>query len=285
MQRLIQLFAMSGLLLPVPAVASPLLLSYTYVRYYSVPSDPSTYACSLDNASCTGSTTAPGTNWTVNYSTAAATDYGVLRANSSLYLTGDDSMGPLDGGDVPLPHFVSVGARAGYQDSYTVSGGTGSGTLDLQFTVDGTSSATPGAAAGPLFQLVPVLAGVPQWDSALGYSVGADNTATVPLAFTFGQPVEYVVWFYALSQVYDVNAWTTGTRASADYFDTAVLTGIRAFDSSGEPISSFSIASASGTHYGASGVEPAPEPGSLVLFGMGLTAVVRRARRPLGRRR
>jgi hypothetical protein len=137
------------------AMGGPILNTYNYVRYFNLPSDPSTYVCSIANgAPCSGSVVAPGTNWTVNYDSASSSSFGVLHAQASVYLTGDGSLGPLNGGAVPLPSLASVGARGSFLDGFTIGGGYGTGTINLTFQVTGTSSNTPGQSGRGQFQTV-----------------------------------------------------------------------------------------------------------------------------------
>jgi hypothetical protein len=232
------------------------LHTYNYARLFYVPDDPSTYVCSIeDGPPCEGSVVAPGTAWIVNYSADSQADFGVLRAKASVYLTGDGSLGPLLGGPGDWPSLFSVGGRAGFQEGLLVGGGTGSGTLDLLFTVTGSSLQTPGTSGRPLFQLLQSVGSEQDWSFVAGFSVGADGTARVSTPFTFGEPFEVMVWFYALAQILFESGWTDGASVSADYFSTAVLTGIVVRDGTGEPVPDFTIRSFSGMTYDGHGVE------------------------------
>lgn len=253
--------------------AAPVLDTLAYGRYYSLPADPATYICSVANGgTCDGTSLAPGTNWTVNYHAGAFADFGILRTQASLSLTGDNSLGPLNGGAVPSPSLVSIGGRAGFTDSVLIQGGAGSGVVTFVFAVTGTSNATAGASARPQFQAVPVLNGVPLFEQQTNYLV-TNGMAVIPLAFTFGQPLDFGIYFYALAQIVSPDGWMTGAAANADYSNTAFLSAITVRDSQGNAIRDFSITATSGTLYTASGVS-VPEAGTLSLLGIGLAGIV-----------
>jgi hypothetical protein len=111
-----------------------------------------------------------------------------------------------------------------------------------------------GASGRPAVQYVPVTNGVPDFDHAVLYAVTADGTATVHIPFTFDQPTELQIWFYALAQIVTSQGWQAGAAATADYLHTAVLTSIAVMDGAGSIVPSFSISSTSGTHYDVNGV-------------------------------
>jgi hypothetical protein len=68
----------------------------------------------------------------------------------------------------------------------------------------------------------------------------------------------------------------TNSTATNDFSSTATLTGISVVDGSQNPITNFSISSASGTAYSANGVTAAPEPAAGWLLGLGLTVLAGR---------
>lgn len=240
---------------PCLSFAGPMLETANYARFYG-PTDPSAfYACvKTSGVACDGAIKAPGTNWTVNYYSQGTAAFGVLRDSASVFLTGDGSLGA-------FPSIESTGARSGYRDTYTISGGTGSGVVNFSFAVTGTASRTPGAGAGALFQYVPVVAGNEDFGHAMDYTV-IDGAATVPVPFTFDEVNEFVIYFYALAQVF---SWRDGASAVADYSHTAILDRISVSDSFGADVPNFSIAAGSGTHYSANGVLPEPSTSLLLL--------------------
>jgi hypothetical protein len=227
-----------------PAAAQSSLSNLNYMRF-NVATD-GIVICSNDDSTtpCNGSVLAPGTNWTVNYYSQSSSQYGVLKGQSSISLSGDDSLGP-------YPTFASSGARGGYMDTLTIGGGSGAGTMLLNFTVTGTSTQTSGQSGRPQFELVPAPGGVLDYTDEVAYLVGTNGVATISFPFTFGVPTTNEIDFYALSQIYD---WTAGASASANYADTAILSGIVIEDSTGTPLQQFTIQSASGAPYTATGV-------------------------------
>jgi len=258
------------------AYAAPMLETLAYARYYNEPANPAYNICSvIDGGACDGTSLAPGTNWTVNYHSEATANFGVLRSKASLFLTGDNSLGPLNGGAVSFPSLVSIGGRGGFIDSFLIGGGSGSGVVTLSFAVAGTSSSTPGGSGRPQFQSLPVINGVPQWGQQSNYLV-TNGVATIPLSFTFGQQFEFGIYFYALAQILTANGWTTGAAASADFSHTAILNTITVRDSSGNLLSDFTITSGSGTSYTPTGV--VPEPGTFCLVVIGLVGLIARKR-------
>jgi hypothetical protein len=105
------------------------------------------------------------------------------------------------------------------------------------------------------------------------------NTITCSgIPIVFGQPTTYEVDLWSLVNIYDL---TAGSSAIADYSHTAVLTSIAVQDANGNPVSRFSIQSASGTVYTNDGV--VPEPAVLPLCAGGLLLIA--AMTPRRRRR
>jgi hypothetical protein len=273
---------------PAHALAAPILLTTSYVRWFFEPSNPAFDVCVNNSGPCDGSALAPGTNWAVNYHSESAAAFGILRGEASLFLTGDNSLGPLDGGAVSFPHLVSVGARAGFRDSYTISGGTGPGTVTFAFAVTGAGSASSGASARPQFQWVPALpTGGLDFSNQINYTV-VGGVASVSLPITFDVPFEGAIFFYSLAQILTASGWTIGAFANADFSNTATMNGITVRDSLGNSID-FSIISGSGTSYTSAGVlSPVPEPMTSLLLTVGLVGLSGRVlttRRLKGRRR
>ncbi len=238
-----------------------MLETLNYARFYAA-TDPNTiYACQNANGiACDGSVLAPGTNWTVNYFSQGTSAFGVLNDYASVFLTGDNSLGG-------FPSFESTGARSGYRDTYTIAGGSGMGTIDFTFAVTGTTTQSGGASSGGDFQFVPIVNGQEDFGELQQYGV-VNGVATIPVSFTFNQPIEFTIYFYALAQV---AGWVPGSSATADFSRTAILDQTVVHDSQGQIVPNFSIESASGTAYGANGVIPEPATtafvaSSLVLF-------------------
>lgn len=229
--------ALSGL---PPSLGASSLETLNYARFYTATDPNVIYACAnTDGTPCNGNVLAPGTNWTVNYVSSSSAGYGVLRGQASVYLTGDNSLGA-------FPSFVSIGGRAGFLDTLTITGGSGTGTAYFTFQVTGTSGATPGQSGRPQFQWVPVVNGSLDFNAQRNFAVDSAGTAVVSFPFTFNAPTEFGIYFYALAQIF---SWVPGASAFADYSSTAILARIDIQTSSGAFVPNFSIQSASGTAY------------------------------------
>lgn len=255
--------------------AGPVLSTLSYVRLHG-PSDPDLInVCANTNGDpCLGSVLAPGTNWTLNYSSESSATYGVLRSKASAFLTGDDSLGPLTGVGT-FPTLASVGGRASFQDVYTIGGGTGTGTLYFTFAVTGTSSQTKGQSGRAQFNMVPVTGGGLDYGKQVSFPV-VKGAATVGVPFTFGTPVEFSIDFYALAQIF---SWVPGAAATADFSNTAVLDVISVKNSASQDVPSFTIKAASGTQYYAGGIVPEPATGWLMAVGLMVAGLVLSRRR------
>jgi hypothetical protein len=93
-----------------------------------------------------------------------------------------------------------------------------------------------------------------------------DQTITYTFSFLVGQPFRVI--YYLGANTFETGGALSGT---ADYSDTAMLTGVQVFDSGMNPVLNPTIVSADGLEYTADGV--VPEPGSWLLVGSGLVAV------------
>jgi len=253
--------------LSLPAFGAPMLETLNYARFYSASDSRSWNACQNASSACDGSVAVPGTNFSAHYYSDGSAGFGILKNHASVSLSGDASGGV-------FPSFFSVGSRSGFIDSYTFSGRQGSGTAYFTFAVDGVTSQSGGAYAGSLFQYVPANNGVLDWTGQRNFSV-IDGLGTVAVPFVFGSPVEMLLSFYALAQVFE---WEEGSSATADFSHTAILSRIAVRDSTGQLVEDFAIASASGTRYGINGVVPEPGSAALVLAGLGAAAFRRRKR-------
>jgi hypothetical protein len=254
--------------LSLPAFATPTLETLNYARFYSASDPRMSYACEKSNgAACQGSVAVPGTNWIAHYDAHGSSAYGILKNYAAVSLTGDASGGA-------FPSFLSVGSRSGFIDAYTFTGDSGTGTAYFTFSIDGTATSSNGASGGHLLQLVPARNGVLDWGAQRNYGT-VDGKAVIEVPFEFGTPVEMLISFYALAQVF---SWQEGASAIADYSHTAVLSQIVVRDSEGKLVDDFAITSASGTNYGATGVIPEPGSAVLLLTGLGAAAWLRRRR-------
>lgn len=264
--KLRQLICACVAVVSLPASAAPMLESLNYVRFYGATHPNVSYACeNFNGVACQGSVAVPGTNWTAHYDSHGSGAYGILKNYAQVSITGDASGGA-------FPSFLSVGSRSGFRDEYTFAGGQGAGTAFFTFSVDGNASASNGAYGGHLFQVTPGKNGVLDWSAQQAY-VASDGKSVIAVPFEFGTPIDMLISFYALAQVF---SWEEGASAIADFSHTAVLSEIVVRDSAGRLVDDFGITSASGTSYDANGVVPEPGSAALLLTALGTAAWLRR---------
>jgi hypothetical protein len=187
-------------------------------------------------------------------------------------------------------------SSATFDDVLTFTGGTGSAVFVPTFRLHGhgTDSTQPPGFSGPVGSSGVQLF-INPFEGRTGatlFSLDATNRMVHedftgdPIAFTFGDPVSFgaqlstsvAVTCAALGVGLQCLDWHNGV-ATSDFYSTAVLSGIRVIDSNGHPNTDFSILSASGTRYSATGVLPVPEPASVILLGSGFATVVAERRR------
>lgn len=265
--------------LPFSAGASPVtsyLGAQGAVAFYDSNTDNQDggYACSNFSAGatvgCSGSTTTPTTGATLNYLTTATANYGVLKAGGSSSISGA-------GGTPDYTDYSSAYGEAYFADSWTITGGTGTGTLELKFALDGSydfSQVGSGVLAG--FGLVNLdnysySSGTPTFSS--GGPGAISNVVILSTSFTFGTPVDFFVDLTAGS-----NLWDLGSNISSylDLSETAQMEAIIVKDANGDVIP-FNLSTDSGAPLFARlapGIPSpsVPEPSSLALFA-GLLAV------------
>ena len=170
------------------------------------------------------------------------------------------------------------------------------GTLDITFLLDGTLQSTGGAGA---VAWVAITAGLDpdafsgnNQEFASDYLVVPAGEVVVPFNIVFGQPF-YLSMFLGAAAGTPMSCFVcnggdtdvlpaTGTgSASADFFNTLVLSGLLPMDANGNAVLDAQFSSASNTRYSVEGVVPeaVPEPGSLLLLGSGLALTFMRRRR------
>jgi hypothetical protein len=91
-----------------------------------------------------------------------------------------------------------------------------------------------------------------------------------PLTFQYGVPFNFVVQLGTFTE-----AGPDSGSATADFYDTAVLTGLRVFTANGDEVAHPSFAAVSGTEYSTEGV--VPEPTSLTLATTGILLLLLKA--------
>jgi hypothetical protein len=223
------------------------------------------------------------TGYGISASGAAYVTNGSLGANSTVMVTGS-----------PGPHFLSAADdTADYVDTLTITGGSGSGVLVLQYALDGSISHTgTGVNVSSFLSLANPFATDYQLGSgavnggteADFFGDGATNgTVTFYIPFTYGTAFGTELTMDAFAG-FGSGGDTAPFTATVDFYNTAALNSALVF--SGTPLSlgaentGADISSASGISYGPNGTSAVPEPGSwfLLASAMGVLALAKRLR-------
>ena len=189
-------------------------------------------------------------------------------------------------------------------DQLTLTGGTGSGTLDISFLLDGVLQGT-GGGGGAMFAAVtwgqnPELFGSGNQFQLSQYATSGPHAVPVPsgpvvfsASFDWDKPF-YLTMVLAvgagtpLTSLLDCNGGdacltpTTGTGSgTADFYHTMLLSGLVPRDANGDPVLNAQFSSGSGATYSPDGIvaQPVPEPGSLLLLATGAMALAHKRRR------
>jgi hypothetical protein len=219
---------------------------------------------------CSGVATTPYGN-ALNYSSTATSDYGVLKAG------GQSSINtPIGTSNSDIVSRTSGTAR--FRDAWTINGGTGSGTLQLKFHLDGTYDfGTPGSTLSSGFGLQNFTNNTYATNylsfGAVSGIVDADYILTT--AFDFGSQFEFEVYLSAGSTISQLG-WVT--YSSLDLSHTAILNEIVVRDANGDVIP-FGLSTISGAALfdelamNANPTQSVPEPGTLALLGIGVMGI------------
>jgi PEP-CTERM motif len=199
-------------------------------------------------------------------------DYGVFHGDASVNVNGPPDSGTNGDGFGAVVEGIDT-------ESWTITGGTGTGQLALAWTITGSSSpeVAVGGSTDAFLSILAIANG-----SAL--STGDVTTSGVYpglggfLTFQFGVPftIQFTDTVQADYAVTDDSQGTIGS-ASADFSNTAILTGVIITDAFGNPVPGALITSDSGVHFPLTssdgGSTSTPEPGSLALVMTALAAV------------
>jgi hypothetical protein len=159
--------------------------------------------------------------------------------------------------------------NAGFNDVLTITFGnlTGAGFMLVNATVHGVGSTT---GSGNSLEAVGISeAGVGVVTNQSDFIINQTGVVSFPVAlpFQYGVPFNFSFWLAAQTVV----GYGNGT-ASANYLNTAALTGLHVFDSQMNPIANPVFMSQSGTIYTTSGV--VPEPSMTFLTGLATILIV-----------
>jgi hypothetical protein len=240
----------------------------------------------FDTGAPNGSPISDTVNW--NFACSTCTGYGIsgngaakvingaLGASSSLTVTGSPGV------------FLGLAdTYADYFDELTINGGTGTGVLQLQYTVDGVISQTgTGPNVDSFAFLSNLFASSYQVDGgpitsgteADFFGNGTTNsTVTFYLPFTYGTAFASELHLEAAAGFASSSSDLTPYTSTADFYNTATLNSALVFD--GTTLNTGAqIGSASGLGYGPTGISAAPEPGTwfLVASAIGVLILVKR---------
>jgi hypothetical protein len=319
MRRLILLSAIAGLLSIIPTASAGVLTSTVvagaldynpppYNSYSEHDLGSSTRhdngALSFNSSYSFNGVNGSGAASTMTYSVAgsAQSDYGVLRAsfNTSLtnafYNQANAAYNPatLTG----VPNGFNGQSNAEFADTLNVTGGAGIASIRLVVGMSGTLSQSGSAypfAAGyaALWQTYPqgyysIIPGA-RSDTSPGGNY-EQQIVTDPFVVTNGQAnVDLLLQAYTSWQIFGYYgqylADGSSVSSSINFSNTVRVVGVEAFDVSGNQVQLTSVIGTSGTtYYGPA--TAAPEPGSVVLFAVGLVGflaprLVRKRLRPL----
>ena len=196
-----------------------------------------------------------GTVGPLSGSAKAQSDYGILHAYAHAAS--------------PAPMFLAhAESHASFTDMLTISGGTGTGTFIADWTTDGSETAEGSAIPhADLYWTHNPNGVIERLQPGTHTQLGQDYYATT---FTYGVPFAFSATLEAFVEFY-LGGAGSGTT---DFSSTAVLSQVRIYDPSGQPVQGVTVTGASGHVY----PSPVPEPATFATLGVGLAAIMRRSR-------
>ena len=248
-----------------------------------------------------GSPVSQTVNWNYTCDVVSCPGYGLTATGASKVINGSlgaQSSLSLSAAPAGLPNYMAeANSYAQYTDNLTITGGTGSGVLKLQYTVDGSAgggSPTSSVIYGGGYAYVGIFgaAGVSYslnngaiTNSSVAYINGAgankSDTVTFYVPFTYGTAfsIEPILKTTAQFLAYEPTPFATNW----DYYNTAALDSVLVLDGTpsnpGSTVGTASIASTSGLGYTPTGISSVPAPATWLLFGAGLVPLVMVKRR------
>lgn len=89
-----------------------------------------------------------------------------------------------------------------------------------------------------------------------------------PITFQAGVAFDFMLGFGDAARIFNTSVYGPGENSSVDanFLHTMAVTGLEVLDSSGKPVTRFSVDSALGGIYSTNGIVPTPEPSSAFLL-------------------
>jgi hypothetical protein len=199
--------------------------------------------------------------------TACATSFAAVGDLGSTSSMQDTSPSTIPG------QYESSNGIEWFRDVVTVNGlPSGTYTVVPTVTVDGTNSWN--YAAFPNTTQI----GITEWagdGSTVLDQIFDDATQTTytasftlaPITFQAGVPFNFMLGFAEGAFIYNTSIYgpEENSLVDANFLDTMAVTGLEFFNGNGNPVTDYSVNSALGGIYSASGVTPVPEPSSFLL--------------------
>ena len=245
-------------------------LLYSSAPVFGSPTGSTTTSWSYDCTTCSG--------YGISGSGQAKAIGGTLGAESSVTVTGSPSAN----------YFGEADTYTQYDDTLTITGGTGGGVLALQYTVDGTSSHT-GSGFNDSFAYLAMFDASGVYYQEDGGAITSGNqvffsgeglfadTVTFYIPFTYGSALDIGPIMRSAADFYTAFDGTPFT-ATWDFYNTATLDSALVLDGTADAPGSVNdgalISATSGLTYGASAAPAAPEPASWTLFAVALAALI-----------
>jgi hypothetical protein len=233
-------------------------------------------------------------SWTFTCSTCSG--YGISGSGAAKVING--SLGAVSSvtvtGSPTGAHYLGeANSYSQYDDTLTIMGGTGSGVLQLQYSLDGSSTssgtgfdlstsylAIEGAFGGGAYFQVNNGTLTNGQEADFSGSGTITDTVTFYLPFTYGTPFTMDPILRSTANFYG-DYDTTPYTATWDFYNTATVTAALVLNGTannpGTQVAA-QITSGSGLQYGATGISSTPEPGTWLLVGSAIGALILRRR-------